>query len=380
MREIRPYGSEGGGNQVNGSSLPLSRPSFTPMLNLERLPTMRFPHLPTILVVFLASGPLARAAEPANPKTNAKARAILNYIEKLPERTDKRLISGQFTGFGPGAKLTDCERAFEKTGHWPAIVGLDYADFGKEGIHTATINRLALAYARDGGLVTISAHLPNPANPKGGGLRDKGVDIASLLETGTDTHDRWMKQLDKLADGLKQLQDEDVVVLWRPFHEMNGGWFWWGAQKPEDFIRVWRQMFDYFTKTKGLNNLLWVYSPNHGPKTADYYAGDAFVDLVGLDAYTDDIDPAHIKGYPEVARLPKPFGFTEFGPHGASNPPGDYDYLRFRDGIEAHFPRAVFFQSWSNKWGLGSNKNTKALLDHPWLINREDLPREWRPR
>jgi mannan endo-1,4-beta-mannosidase len=136
-------------------------------------------------------------------------------------------------------------------------------------------------------------------------------------------------------------------------------------------------MFDHFTKTKRLNNLLWVYAPNHGKRTADYYAGDGYVDVVGLDAYTDFVDPEHILGYLEVARLTKPFGFTEFGPHGPQNPPGDYRYTRFREGIEASFPRSCFFLSWDGKWGLGSNLDTKALLDHPWIINREDLPREF---
>jgi mannan endo-1,4-beta-mannosidase len=136
-------------------------------------------------------------------------------------------------------------------------------------------------------------------------------------------------------------------------------------------------MFDDFTKNRHLNNLLWVYGPNHGSRTADYYAGDTYVDIVGLDAYTDFVDPKHILGYPDIARLPKPFAFTEFGPHGPSNPPGDYNYLRFRDGIEANFPRTCFFQSWDGKWGLGRNVNTKELMNHPWIINREDLPADF---
>ncbi len=201
------------------------------------------------------------------------------------------------------------------------------------------------------------------------------MNLETLLDPGTETHKRWMRELDTLAAGLAELQRENVVVLWRPFHEVNGDWFWWGARPPEQFIRVWRHMFDDFTKTRGLNNLLWVYGPNHGKHTADYYAGDAYVDVVGLDAYTDFVDPEHIHGYPEVAAMPKPFGFTEFGPHGPQRPPGDYDYRRFRDGIETHFPRAGFFLSWDSKWGLGSNTHTKDLLDHPWLVNREDLPR-----
>ena len=63
-------------------------------------------------------------------------------------------------------------------------------------------------------------------------------------------------------------------------------------------------MFDYFTTTKKLDNLLWVYAPNHGDKVAAYYPGDRFADVVGLDAYTDFVDPAHIRGYRELAAIP----------------------------------------------------------------------------
>ena len=332
----------------------------------------------TLALLWLAAGAAAALAlEPANPKTNAKARAILNYLQQLPERADKRLLSGQFNGCGPGAAKPDrCQEIHEKTGRWPAMIGLDYADFsqGGTGLEYKTVNRVAVEYARQGGLVTLSAHLRNPANPKSRGPWEQGADLNEILTPGNEAHARWMHELDIMAAGLGELRDAGVVVLWRPFHEMNGGWFWWGAKQPATFIEVWRHMFDYFSKTKGLDNLLWVYSPNHGDKTAAYYAGDRYVDIVGLDAYTDFVDPQHIKGYDAVAKLPKPFGFTEFGPHGAHNPPGDYDYPRLRDGIEKHFPKTTFFLAWDGKWSLGRNRNAKQLLEHAWLVNREDLP------
>jgi mannan endo-1,4-beta-mannosidase len=181
--------------------------------------------------------------------------------------------------------------------------------------------------------------------------------------------------MDILAQGLQELKDNGVVVLWRPFHEMNGGWFWWGGQDPQTFHKLWRQMFDYFTKTKKLDNLIWVYGPNHGPKTAAYYAGDRYVDLVGLDAYTDFVDRGHIKGYDEVVALGKPFGFSEFGPHGPQNPPGDYDYRKLIAGIMKDFPRTTYFLCWNGRWSIGRNNHGKELLEHPWIVNREDLPR-----
>jgi mannan endo-1,4-beta-mannosidase len=327
-----------------------------------------------VALLFLSPSQSARGSDPETP--DAHARSVLHFLETLPPKDDKRLISGQFTNYGSNATLADCEDAFRKTGHWPAMIGLDYAEFSTGGLHTANVNRLAIDYARKGGLVTISAHLYNPANPRGGGLRDRGVDLNTLLTPGHETHRRWMRELDTLADGLVELRDARVIVLWRPFHEMNGGWFWWGDKEPETFIRVWRQMFDYFTKSKGLNNLLWIYSPNQGAKVAAYYPGDAYVDIVGLDAYTDNVDLRHIKGYDELIKLPKPFGFTEFGPHGPSDPPGDYDYVRFLDGVQKSFPKTSFFLAWHGNWGLGRNRNAKALLENPWIINRDDLPAE----
>ena len=328
-----------------------------------------------LLAAALVSGCRTPQA-PANPHVNPRAQAVLRYFQGLETRSDPRLLSGQFSSFGNRANLDLLAEIHDRTGHWPAMLGVDYAGGG--GISPEDPNRAAIEYWTAGGLVTVSAHLYNPAratNGAFGGLRDRDVDLNSLLDASTSTHARWLHELDQVAAGLLELQNHGVVVLWRPFHEMNGNWFWWNGKDPDTFKKLWRQMFDYFTKTKGLDNLLWVYAPNHGTNTAVYYPGDRYVDLVGLDAYTDYVDTNHILGYAEVARLPKPFGFTEFGPHGASNPPGDYDYLRFLQGVQANFPRTVFFMSWNANWSLARNTNVTELLSSPWIVNRDDLPK-----
>jgi len=331
-------------------------------------------------VLWSASDAVAQSVRTANPNANARAKAVLEYLTGLEKRTDKRLLSGQFSNFGNGANLRLVGQIHEQTGHWPAVIGVDYADFGRGDLTFAAPNKAVIDYWKQGGLSNISAHLYNPAKPnrvstRDSGLRDKGVDLDALLAEGTDTHRAWMHELDQLAAGLQELEDAGVVVLWRPFHEMNGGWFWWGGHEPGKLIRVWRHMFDYFTKTKGLDNLLWVYGPNHGNRTAAYYPGDNYADLVGLDAYTDFIDPEHIRGYEEIAKLPKPFGFSEFGPHGSTNPPGDFDYRRLLEGIQKNFPRTVFFLSWNARWSLAVNPHAKELLDHPWAVNIAELPK-----
>ncbi|MEO5959443.1 MAG: glycosyl hydrolase [Opitutaceae bacterium] len=326
-----------------------------------------------------ANSAAAQPIRPANPNANAPARAILEYLAGLEQRADKRMLSGQFMAYGDNATPRLAAQIHQQSGHWPAVIGVDFADYPRHDVTFAVPIKTAIDYWKQGGLANISAHLFNPANPdpakaQDGGLRDKGVDLDALLTPGTASNETWMALLDRIAAALQELEDAGVVAMWRPFHEMNGNWFWWGGHEPEKFVRLWRHMFDYFTKTKELDNLLWVYGPNHGNKTAAYYPGDSYADIVGLDAYTDFVDPEHIKGYDEIAKIKKPFGFTEFGPHGASNPPGNYDYRRFVEGVQKHFPRTVFFMSWNDGWSLGRNHRVKELLEHPWTVNREDLP------
>ncbi len=316
---------------------------------------------------------------PANPAASPAARSELTFIQGLSARPDHRVLSGQFTDAGARASRSAAmfDRIQECSGSTPAILGVDYANWADGRVASAAPNAAAIQQWKHGGLVAIEVHCADPCrtNRAVSGLRDQDVDVTPLLDPHSPAHAEWMRELDDMAAGLQQLRAAGVVVLWRPFHEMNGGWFWWGAKKPEVFIQLWRQMFVYFTEQKHLDNLLWVYAPNHGDHTADYYPGDHYVDLVGVDAYTDLVDPEHIKGTAEVRALPKPFGFAEFGPHDPFHPPGDYDYRRLIDGVQTHFPQTVWFMAWNANWGLATNNHVGDLLHHPWVLNRADLPK-----
>lgn len=339
---------------------------------------VRLPAALLVLGLCLVARATPDAVAPADPHLNARGRAILAWFQELQARAEVKLVSGQFCGWSGACTIETLAKIERATGQWPAVIGLDYCGWkdGEAVIQPEAPNELAKAYWRDGGLVTISWHAPNPANPKGyGGLNDKDVNLRDLLKPGP-THDRWMQSLDRVAAGLDALQQQGVVVLWRPLHEMNGGWFWWGAKPGADFIAVWRQMFDYFTQEKKLHNLIWDFGPNHGQQpVANYYPGDTYVDLTGLDAYTDHIDPRHIDGFPAIVALGKPTGFTEFGPHGPQNPPGDYDYRRFVDGVAKNFPQARRFMSWDQKWNPAENRFAKEFYNDPRIIARAALPR-----
>ncbi len=241
-------------------------------------------------VIVLCCGLLWPAAaspiEPANPHATAEARQILAYLSGLPNRADKRVLSGQTGGWADhvARDYKQCvEQLHEQTSKWVAMVAFDYIGF------TPDVNKYAQRAWKDGSLVMVSWHANNPWTGKGYSDRQIGSGLREAITPGTDAHKRWLAMLDTTAERLNELAANNGVVLWRPFHEMNSSGFWWCRRDQADFVALWRHMFEYFTNVKKLNHLLWVYSPDDGYGNEfsglHYYPGDAYVDIVGLDKY-----------------------------------------------------------------------------------------------
>lgn len=154
--------------------------------------------------------------------------------------------------------------------------------------------------------------------------------------------------MDVIAAQLQRLSDAHVTVLWRPLHEAEGGWFWWGAKGPGPFKQLWRLMHDRLTKVHHLHNLIWVDSSGGNPA---WYPGDAYVDVIGVDAYPSDVaDPLSAAW----DTLTKEYGgrkllaLTEFG--------GVPDVPKMR----RYGVRPSYFVSWTGD--LGPKKNAKDAL------------------
>jgi mannan endo-1,4-beta-mannosidase len=359
-----------------------------------------------LLVAWVAWTPLAAAIEPADALASDDARRVLAYLAELPSRSRNRVLSGQFVcsaAVEPGQQagtLNDTPGCYERyvtalhrqSGRWVALVGGDYARLGDAWrLDLSRTNEPLIAHWRRGGLVTVGWHARNPWT--GGDARDKSVigNIDELLDESTQAHAAWMQALDQIAAGLAQLQQAGVVVLWRPLHESNEPAFWWGAGQPnapspEQMVRLWQHMFDYFTRVKQLHNLLWVYSvtPREKPGTQPElltYPGDAYVDVVGVDQYADELV---ISAYDQLVALGKPFGLTEFGPAVETAQAHSYDYGRLIEQIRRRYPRISFVQCWSGSgkspkaWALVVHRNADAFLRDPWVATADEV--RWQPR
>src|SRR5208283_171686 len=122
-----------------------------------------------------------------------------------------------------------------------------------------------------------------------------------------------MADLDRTATELTRLRDAHVAVLWRPFHELNGGWFWWGKNGPDAAKRLWKLMYERYTKTHKLNNLIWVLGYT-GKPDAKWFPGDAYVDIAGADTYGPGTQHPMFESVVAIVGKDMPVCYHECGP------------------------------------------------------------------
>lgn len=194
-------------------------------------------------------------------------------------------------------------------GDYPAVFGWDTLSLdghetppGVEGDYEAS--RLGLSAAMKhayelGGIVTLSTHPYNFAT--GGDFNDTSntpgaeQSVVTRILPGGDKNAAFREYLDRIASFANQLKDDDgklIPVLFRPFHEQNGSWFWWGAATTtkSEYVELYRYTVEYLRDVKNVRNFLYVYSPNgsFNGNESQYlttYPGDEFVDILGMDQY-----------------------------------------------------------------------------------------------
>ncbi|MFN8562716.1 MAG: glycosyl hydrolase [Anaerolineae bacterium] len=305
-------------------------------------------------------------AGPVNSNSSATARAVLSYLVSLE---GKNVITGQFGMFGsqtdPDSSEQQLNSVYQYTGVYPAMTGADFNTPDKPPSQRIpeVVDWLSLKWSQ-GYLVTASWHAPNPCDGAYNSYNwssSNPFDLNKVLPGGS-CRSAYISMLDQIASGLQTLQQRGVVVLWRPWHENNGEWFWWGNQTPAQFSALWVDMYNYFTYTKGLNNLLWVFSAttpwDQWALPADaVYPGDQYVDIVGLDEYmttsenslqlgwgTNPDASLSQSGYLQFSRIPKPMIIAEFGPipaSGAGYNTKAYNWGTLLSDLHSKYPRIV---------------------------------------
>ena len=186
----------------------------------------------------------------------------------------------------------------EVTGAYPAVYGWEVghlekgADENLDGVRFSDMRRWIREGYDRGGAITVSWHMDNPVS--GGSTWDTTRAVHTILPGGLhhETFKAWLDRFAAFAGSLTGPQGEAIPLLFRPYHEHTGSWFWWGRRHatPDEYKRLWRFTVEYLRDEKGVHNLLYAYSPNSlsdypFEQYFEYYPGDEWVDVLGVDDY-----------------------------------------------------------------------------------------------
>ena len=278
------------------------------------VPAFRARALPGLLLLLLACHapaptPVRPAAGPIDALATAETRALFANLQRLRRDHDMfghqdDLAYGAFWTEQPGR--SDVK---ETAGAYPAVYGwelgrleldsarnLDGVDFRKQQ------EWIKEGYRR-GGVITVSWHMSNPVT--GGTAWDHTPAVGAILPGGAQ-HEKFVGWLDRFArwdEGLVDDRGRPIPIVFRPYHETSGSWFWWGGRNraPEQYQQLWRFTVEYLRDRKGLHNILYSYSTDVFDSAADYlkqYPGDRWVDVLGYDDY-------HAVAHPGDPALPR---------------------------------------------------------------------------
>lgn len=302
----------------------------------------------------------------------------VNLFRFLQETYGKKIISGTMAHVAWNTDEADW--VFAQTGKYPALNGFDYIHlrYSPSGwIDYGDISPVE-NWWKAHGLVSGMWHWNVPqtkgnteyafyAPGKGQGSPETDFDISRAVQDGTDENLALRLDLVKVADYLLLLAQKGIPVIWRPLHEASGGWFWWGAKGPGSYKALWKMMFEVF-EAKGVNNLIWVWtSEGHD---LDWYPGDEYVDLIGMDIYREENAHASlIDRFKQAERIgggKKMIALSECGGIPAPD-------LMFEKG-----DTWLWFMPWYDAYTRQDKWNGavywKTVMNDPRIITRDQMP------
>lgn len=304
--------------------------------------------------------------------SNAKALVDPNAtVETKKLFQNLKSIQGKATLFGHqnaekegrGWLRTGVSDVYKVSGKYPGVVGFDFKDVLQYYSTYYDFFQKKVRYVHEmGGVVTFSWHSYNPLTTRT--FYDKTPAIHRILPGG-DRHEYFKGRLDVVAKFAKNAKDSEgklIPIIFRPWHEHNHKWFWWGNSKKsgkaeeQEFVSLWRFTVKYLRDVKKVRNFLYAYSPGrpHGSvKTKSYYfkyPGDDYVDIFGLDDYkktTKEIVPWLRIMAREANKKGKVAALTETGVEGVPNQYWTKDFLNpiKRDSLAK---RMAYVMVWRN--------------------------------
>lgn len=276
-----------------------------------------FPLLGWMMISHIAFG---QSQPPVNPNASPEAVKLLQFLYQVK---GQYILSGQFNVAISSSQET--EKINQITGAYPMIWSKDIGTAANSQDVQSIIDQSVEQYNK-GSIIVLSWFVNTPfdtVSMQEGVPADEPDDQWNPLTTeGTSLHNYLLSQMDMVAPFLKQLQNKNIPVLWRPYYEVKGSRFWSGNIQGSRYKTVWRIMYNRLANYHQLNNLLWVWNAN-APKSGaqpmeDSFPGHAMVDVISLDIFNT---PYQQQFHDDLVQLAngKPIAFGECGQVPASD-------------------------------------------------------------
>ena len=292
---------------------------------------------------------------PSNNNLFTESRKLLNYFAQI---NHKNIITGQHTQTVGQEELTHIKSI---TGHYPKLVGYELLacsqninpNSDSECLEEVEDNKGTLQVALyDKNIITFTWHMFSPLYGVGKTFYEKNTtfDVREIIEDKTSPeYNAFINELDHMSKLLKHFSEIKKPILFRPFHEADGTWFWWGKYGANYASELFKITYNYFVKEKELNNLIWVWN------SIDAYPGDEYVDIISVDCYgkEKDAETCYLDKYNELITKVSNKKLVALA---ECDVIPDYKLLK-----ENNFPY-IYYMTWSKEFCLTEKYNSNEKL------------------
>jgi len=300
--------------------------------------------------------------QPVNPNTTPEAKELLTYLYSI---SGEKILSGQHNY---GHELTNStDSIIAITGKTPSVWGTDISNLSDELFAEAE------RQYRNGSIITLMYHQVKPFHHDSMGFSRSVQGMVTdeeweqIVTPGTAYHNMWLEKIDQRAAMLKRFKEAGIPVLWRPYHEMNGMWFWYGNRPGENGIqKLWKIMYDRYVNLHQLNNLIWVWNANAPRDWKDdeayayelFYPGNEYVDVLAADIYKNDYKQSH---HDQLVELGK----------GKVIALGEVGVLPTPE-ILSQQPKWTWFMCWARfPWTHNTREQVQNIYNDPRVLTRQ---------
>ncbi len=240
-----------------------------------------------------------------HPSPSIEAKTLYEYLKSI---FGKQTLSGAMAKYT--VQINEAEWMKEKTGKYPAIACFDLMNATRKEFqswgdpdYSVMVNN-AKSWHQAGGIVSIMWHWRDPLRKNDAfysmltnNKERTDFDVSKIHDSNSAEYKAMVEDIDLIAAYLIELKEAGIPILWRPLHEAQGAWFWWGAKDAEDTKALWEMMYDRLVNHHQLNNLIWVWTVTQKDDATSWYPGANFVDIVGADVYRDGAKHESYKDY-----------------------------------------------------------------------------------